>query len=85
MLSIKIIAFGIAAARVVGVTRWSSSSNLDFIILVTKCVIFDRSNDSLYNQVGAQNCSDFQTYSNAFGVTVANSANVGTLKNVSFK
>lgn len=85
ILSIKIKIFGIAAAGVVEITKLSNSSKPGFIILTTKYMIFGQSNNTLYYWIKAWNYSDLQIYSNIFGLIVANSISVGTLKNISFK
>lgn len=85
ILSTKIMVFEIANVGVVEIIRWSSSSKTGFIIWAIKYVIFGRSNDFLYSRVGAQNYNNLQRYSNAFGITIADNASVGTLRNISLK
>lgn len=78
MLSIKIIVFEIANAKLMEIIKKSSFLKPDFLVWVTKYIIFDLSNNFLYNQIRDRSYNNLQIYFNTFGIIIANSVNIRT-------
>lgn len=78
MLSIKIIVFEIANAKLIEIIKKSSFLKPSFLIWTIKYIIFGLSNNFLYNQIGDQSYNNLQIYLNTFGVIIVNSVSVGT-------